>query len=417
MLTLPSTDHTLISVPAEDHIFSKIAATQVAAVRDGAVGLRSARRTLRSTYPQADLHRQEHVAINGSSTDVWFAFRDGRRGSAAPLEPWWEERGVAQAIVHDSGRLTGVSDACATLMRLADADRVTATAGDFLPPSIVAEITDPEGSLRENGELTSTAILSRPNGEPIGIEYRAICDGAGPGRHSLAIRSLAERDNARMHWALEQSGLSAFEKGSLDELLRTARRHDLLPAERLPESLIADRWDVLVVSGLVRLHLILDTVEPTLIYGSAGAIVGTHWAHAEMEFALGLQSVTSSRLLLFDVRRFQQLASSDEVLARVLSDQGREMLHEVVRLYAVRASGSLSQRLARELLLLADLHRDPLLVPVTEQQLADGIGSIRESVARALAELRRRAWVATTRHGLLILDEPSLRSFAARGDT
>ena len=58
MLTLPSTDHTLISVPAEDHIFSKIAATQVAAVRDGAVGLRSARRTLRSTYPQADLHRQ-----------------------------------------------------------------------------------------------------------------------------------------------------------------------------------------------------------------------------------------------------------------------------------------------------------------------------------------------------------------------
>ena len=105
------------------------------------------------------------------------------------------------------------------------------------------------------------------------------------------------------------------------------------------------------------------------------------------------------------------------VVVLVADEVALDLLHEVVRLYAVRASGSLSQRLARELLLLADLHRDPLLVPVTEQQLADGIGSIRESVARALAELRRRAWVATTRHGLLILDEPSLRSFAAMGDT
>jgi hypothetical protein len=48
-------------------------------------------------------------------------------------------------------------------------------------------------------------------------------------------------------------------------------------------------------------------------------------------------------------------------------------------------------------------------VPVTEQQLADGIGSIRESVGRTIGDLRRDGSVATTRHGLLILDKERLR--------
>ena len=63
---------------------------------------------------------------------------------------------------------------------------------------------------------------------------------------------------------------------------------------------------------------------------------------------------------------------------------------------------------------------DPLadysLVPVTEQQLADGLGSIRESVARAIGTFRDRGLVATTRFGVVPLDPDALRAEADSGD-
>ena len=81
-----------------------------------------------------------------------------------------------------------------------------------------------------------------------------------------------------------------------------------------------------------------------------------------------------------------------------------------------RASFSLPQRLAREILLLADLQPDEVLVPVTEQQLADGVGSIRESIGRTIGEFRRNAWLATTRHGVIVLDAQSLRHLSAEAN-
>jgi CRP-like cAMP-binding protein len=68
--------------------------------------------------------------------------------------------------------------------------------------------------------------------------------------------------------------------------------------------------------------------------------------------------------------------------------------------------------LPREILLLAEMEHSLPLVPVTEQQLADGVGSLRESVARAIAGLRRRGWLATTRYGIIVLDAVALRRAA-----
>jgi CRP-like cAMP-binding protein len=84
-------------------------------------------------------------------------------------------------------------------------------------------------------------------------------------------------------------------------------------------------------------------------------------------------------------------------------------LREVVRSFTAHAAGDLLQRLAREIMVLSDLHTDDELLPVTEQQLADGIGSIRESVGRSVGDLRRDGLIATTRHGLLVLDKERLR--------
>jgi CRP-like cAMP-binding protein len=90
-------------------------------------------------------------------------------------------------------------------------------------------------------------------------------------------------------------------------------------------------------------------------------------------------------------------------------------LREVVRSFAAHASGNLRQRLARMITVLSELHVDDALVPVTEQQLADGVGSIRESIGRSIGDLRRDGSVATTRHGVLILDKSRLRSIGSEG--
>jgi CRP-like cAMP-binding protein len=81
----------------------------------------------------------------------------------------------------------------------------------------------------------------------------------------------------------------------------------------------------------------------------------------------------------------------------------------LVRSFAGRSATNLKQRLAREIMLLSDLQPEDKLVSVTEQQLADGVGSIRESIGRTIGDLRREGSIATTRHGLFVLDGAILR--------
>ena len=95
----------------------------------------------------------------------------------------------------------------------------------------------------------------------------------------------------------------------------------------------------------------------------------------------------------------------------VLDDSRRE-IRDLVELNATRWSASLGQRLAHLLLVISQLERFEPLLGVTEEQLAIGIGSIRESVARSLADLRREGWIATTRHGVILLDTEALRRYA-----
>jgi CRP/FNR family transcriptional regulator len=132
-------------------------------------------------------------------------------------------------------------------------------------------------------------------------------------------------------------------------------------------------------------------------------------------FLVGLQSVTPSVVLLMSARRVQELARSDAAFARALSGDVQLQLREVVRSFAAHTAGNLRQRLAREILVLSDLHAGDELVPVTEQQLADGVGSIRESIGRSIGDLRRDGSIATTRHGVLVLDKDRLRSAGIMG--
>jgi CRP/FNR family transcriptional regulator len=76
--------------------------------------------------------------------------------------------------------------------------------------------------------------------------------------------------------------------------------------------------------------------------------------------------------------------------------------------------GSIKARIARHLLDLASSQPESgeLVATITQQQLADAVGSVREVVARALADLRAVGAVAGAEGGITILDASTLDEIA-----
>ena len=87
----------LLAHPRDDNLFERIAVRQVNLVDGGSQTVGMARRALRKCYAAADLHRQTGVQIEGVSTTVWFAYRDGRLSATLPSERWWSGRNIAIA--------------------------------------------------------------------------------------------------------------------------------------------------------------------------------------------------------------------------------------------------------------------------------------------------------------------------------
>ncbi|MDQ2951307.1 MAG: Crp/Fnr family transcriptional regulator [Chloroflexota bacterium] len=108
---------------------------------------------------------------------------------------------------------------------------------------------------------------------------------------------------------------------------------------------------------------------------------------------------------------WRQTAERDpRVAVALLTELGRiaELSMEHM---ANRALASMRQRVVGQLLDAAVYANgvDPV-APVTQQQLADGVGSAREVVARVLHELREEKLVATRVRSVVLLDPERLRS-------
>ena len=89
----------------------------------------------------------------------------------------------------------------------------------------------------------------------------------------------------------------------------------------------------------------------------------------------------------------------------LLAREVTQRLYDTIEAVADRAFGSLRQRVARHLLDLATGHEDGSLVaPITQQELAEAVGSARPAVAKVIAELRQLGLVATASPGIAILD-------------
>ena len=398
----------VVSIPATDILFRHTVDRQVRSVRQRGATLRGAQRALRRRYPDAELSRQRDCRIGDEIVELWFAYRGGRAEAMAPQDGWRDDRGVARVVVDASGRLIRANAASRQLLELPAARAGAFGVRDMVSRELLQEVALESRGRRSRGDWVGCAPLRLASGRRVDVEFNVRSD-ASRQRFEIALRSLGDRDRANDWMALGQSALGSVPAALVTELFRDGVRRKLRSGERLTASLTDDAWIVVVTAGIMRLYVAMDGYEPTLAYGHRGSLFGTHMFVPTESYLLGLQAVTPSVILQLSARRVGELAASKPTVARALSGDVQVQLREVVRSFAAHAAGDLLQRLAREILALSELHADDELLPVTEQQLADGIGSIRESVGRSIGDLRRAGLVATSRHGLLILDERGLR--------
>jgi CRP/FNR family transcriptional regulator len=164
---------------------------------------------------------------------------------------------------------------------------------------------------------------------------------------------------------------------------------------------------ILVVSGLIRIYVTsrrgrqvtIRYGRPTDVLGTALIIGGPLDAHA--------QTLSPTSVLQIDGRRLEDAARRDVRLTYAMAEEVSRRLDEAIEQIKINAFGSVKRRVAAQLLELASTQQRPeapLVAEVSQQELADAIGSVREVVARALRDLRAADIVATSKDRVEILE-------------
>jgi CRP/FNR family cyclic AMP-dependent transcriptional regulator len=167
----------------------------------------------------------------------------------------------------------------------------------------------------------------------------------------------------------------------------------------------------LVLSGLIRIQVAAaDGRTLTVRYARPGALLGVATLYARVYRPFGVQALSDSELLTFRPTVVRALADRDSRVARSLLTETSERVMSFVAEFSGHAFANVRQRIARHLLDLASdqQHRGELLAPISQQELADAVGTVREVVVRVLRELRDAGVVQTGRDGIFIRDPERL---------
>jgi CRP-like cAMP-binding protein len=166
----------------------------------------------------------------------------------------------------------------------------------------------------------------------------------------------------------------------------------------------------LVVSGVVRGFVTApDGRTMTVRYCRSGALLGVMSLFIP-GFAMrgSVQALVDAELLALSPGVARRAAEQDVRVTLALlheqSERAFSFLHEVPG----SAFATVRQRVARHLLDLASEGAPELVVSVSQQQLADAVGTVREVIVRVLRELRAAGVVRTERNRIVIVDPARL---------
>ncbi len=173
----------------------------------------------------------------------------------------------------------------------------------------------------------------------------------------------------------------------------------------------------LILDGIARASVASrDGRQLTVRYARAGGWIGNLYPIAGDRAPLAIHAVTDCRVLEFDVASFERIVALDPRAARLVIGVLTHRLEDLYATLAANTFGTMPERVAGHLLDLAQPGSTPgsLVVTLTQQQLADGVGTVREVVARVLREFREAGVITTSPRSIQILDAARLASLVGR---
>lgn len=197
--------------------------------------------------------------------------------------------------------------------------------------------------------------------------------------------------------------------GALDRISVGARVSEFAPGDHLYRE--GDgRFTFLVLHGLVRMYMRSPSgQEITVRYVHTGELTGLSSVFSDAQ-PLNFQALTATRALHLLPDVIDAAARADIQIAYAFASQSSRSLVEFQREIGRQAFFAVRQRVARHLLDLAAPTENGPTVRVTQQELADAVGTVREVVARTLRGLREAGLIRTSARGIVLLDPEALQA-------
>jgi CRP/FNR family cyclic AMP-dependent transcriptional regulator len=209
---------------------------------------------------------------------------------------------------------------------------------------------------------------------------------------------------------MRRSFLGGLPSPVVDALLADGERTDYPAGSTVYREGSAPRA-ALVVSGLLRVYMTSrEGRQVTVRYARGADVLGTA-VLVGGPINVGVQALAPASLFRINAQTLTRLARQDARVAWAVAEELNRRLYETLQQTAVNAFGSVRQRVAAHLLDLAAAQQRPqarLVARMSQQELADAVGSVREVVARVLRELRLAGIVATSTDSVVILDAARL---------
>jgi CRP/FNR family cyclic AMP-dependent transcriptional regulator len=215
--------------------------------------------------------------------------------------------------------------------------------------------------------------------------------------------------SAQLKDVLARSPLAVLPPVLLDRLLTDAQRIDV-PMNTTVYDAGDDPRCALILSGLIRVYMVApDGRQVTVRYARSTELLGLA-ALIGGPAPTSAQMLTDAKLLLLNSRLLQSMGQSEPRVGWVMAREITQRLYDTLDALAANTFGSLRQRMARHLLDLAasSQRASPLVAAISQQELADAVGSVRSVVARILRDLRTDGLIETTKDGITLLDPEAL---------
>jgi CRP/FNR family transcriptional regulator, cyclic AMP receptor protein len=243
----------------------------------------------------------------------------------------------------------------------------------------------------------------------------AVSDGARIGRYAHVVTGTAQ---AAGEEAWSRCVFATLPQHAQQELRATGHELEILRGQVIFRELVQPRYSFLglVISGVVRTFVTSPGGRRLATrYASTGDVVGLTTVLLDGA-AGGLDCLRSGVLLRLDPLTLRRLGQADAAVAWTLAVQmAREISLGGARV--PNMFGSVRVRVAWHLAqLMLPTEGGGAVVHLTQQELAESVGSVREVVARVLAHLREEGVLSRDARSIAVSDPDRLREIAENID-